>query len=80
MTTIYVTENNTKRYGVTCQNNGCVKLQKFEDVSEDKKFLYKANPMETFLGKSQLCNMTEFSGFQELKIKNYLMEILFYLK
>ena len=31
MTIIYVTENNTKCYGVTFQNNGWIKVQKIED-------------------------------------------------
>ena len=35
-------------------------VQKLKDVSEEKTIIYKANPMETFLGKSQLCDMTEF--------------------
>ena len=36
MTIIYVTENNTERLAVTFKNNGFVKIQKFEDVSDDK--------------------------------------------
>ena len=67
MTIINITENITKRYGVTFQNNGYAKVQKFENISEDKNIIYKVNPMETFLGKSQLCDMTEFS---EAKDKN----------
>ena len=46
---------------MTFQSNGYVKVQKFEDISEDKKIIYKVNPIETFLGKSQVCNMTLFS-------------------
>ena len=30
MTIIYITENNTKRYGVTFQNNEYVKVQKLK--------------------------------------------------
>ena len=62
MTIIYITENNTRRYGVSFQNNGCVKVQKFEDISNDENNIYHVKPMRIFLGKSQLCNMTEFSG------------------
>ena len=40
MTIIYITENNCHRYGVTFRNNGYVKVQKFEDVSDDKKIIY----------------------------------------
>ena len=39
-----------------------IKVQKFEDVSEDKNIIYEVNPMEIFIGKTQLCDMTEFSG------------------
>ena len=68
MTIIYITENNTKHYGVTFQNNGYNKVQKFEDISEDKNIIYKVNPMETILGKSQLCNTTEFSGAEDKEV------------
>ena len=62
MTIKYVSENNTKRYGVTFQNNGCVKVQKFEDISIDEKTIYSVKPMTIFLGKSQVCNMVMFKG------------------
>ena len=63
MTVIYITENNCKCYAVTFQNNGFVQVQQFEDVSEsDTNIIYSINPMETFLGKSQRCTMTAFSG------------------
>ena len=65
MTIIYITENNTKRYGVTFQNNGYVKVQKFEDNSGDKNIIYEVNPTGTFVGKTQLCDMTEFSGAKD---------------
>ena len=62
MTIIYITGNNTTRCGVTFQNNGCVKVQKFEDISNDKNIIYTINPLETFLGKSKSCAMTALSG------------------
>ena len=62
MTIIYVTENICKCYGVTFQNKGWVKVQKLEDISDDENIIYKDNPMETLLGKSQLRDMTAFSG------------------
>ena len=62
MTIIHVTENNTKRYGATFQNNGCVKVRKFEDISNNENTIYSVNPMRLVLGKSQVCNMTMFSG------------------
>ena len=61
MTIIYITENNCECYGVTFKNNGCVKVQKFEDISNDENTIYCVKPMEKILGKSQVCIMTVFS-------------------
>ena len=68
MTILYITENNSKRYRVTFQNNGYVKVQKFEDISNDETTIYSVKPMKTFLGKSQVCNMTMFSGAFDKKV------------
>ena len=68
MTIICVTENNCRCCGVTFENNGMVKLQKLEDFSNNKNIIYEVNPMETFLGKSQLCDMTEFSGAKDKEV------------
>ena len=68
MTIIYITENNTKRYGVTSQNKGWIRVQKIEDVGDDKNIIYEVNPMETFIGKSQLCDMTKFSGAKNKEV------------
>ena len=62
MTIIYIAANNCRCYGVTHKNNGFVKIQKFEDISNDENIIYCVKPMRTFLGKSQVCNMTIFSG------------------
>ena len=62
MTIIYVTEINTKCYGLTFQNNGWIRVQKFEDISDDKNTIYCVKPFEIFLGKSESCMMTAFSG------------------
>ena len=48
---IYLTEKNTERLAVTFKNIGFVKIQKFEDVSDDKNIIYEVNPIETFVGK-----------------------------
>ena len=62
MTIIYVAENNCQCLAVTFKNNGNIRVQKLEDISgDDKNIIYEVNPMEKFIGKSQLCNMTEFS-------------------
>ena len=62
MTIKYVTENNTKCYGVIFQNSGWVKIQKFEDISDEKKTINCVKPLEILLGKSEYCMMTAFSG------------------
>ena len=54
MTVIYVTEYNTKCYGVTFENNGWIKVQKFEDISDDKITIFCVKPLEIFWGKVNL--------------------------
>ena len=68
MTIIYITENNTECYAVTSQNKGWIKVQKIRDVGDDKNIIYEVNPMQIFIGKSQLCNMTEFSGAEDREV------------
>ena len=70
MTIIYVTEYNTKCYGVTLQNNGMVRVQKLKDVHNDENIIFEVNPMETFIGKSHLCEMTKFSGARDNEVFN----------
>ena len=70
MTIIYVTENNCRCYGVSFQNNGYIKVQKFKDISNDENILYKVNPIETFVGKNHLCDITEFSGAEDIAVFN----------
>ena len=65
-----MTENNTKCYGATFQNNGHVRVQKLKDVHDDKNIIFEVNPMETFIGKSHLCRMTEFSGARDDEVFN----------
>ena len=62
MTIIYVTDYNTKCFGVAFQNLGMIKLQKFEDISDDKNNIFCVKPLELFLGKSESCLMTAMSG------------------
>ena len=57
MTVIYLTEYNTRCYLVSFQNNGCVRVQKFGDKSDDESIIYCVKPLETFLGKSAACDM-----------------------
>ena len=41
-----------------------------EDVSQDENIIYEVNPIETFIGKSQLCDMTRFSGAKDKEVFN----------
>ena len=61
MTVAYLTERNTKCYRVTFKIE-CVKVQKFEDISNEENTILNIKRMETFLGKSQACDMTAMSG------------------
>ena len=70
MTIIYITEYNCECYAVTFKNDSCVKVQKFEDISEDRNIIYEFKPIETFIAKSQLCDMTIFSGAKDKQIFN----------
>ena len=68
MTIIYVTECNTKCYGITAQNNEFIRVQKLKDVHDDENIIYEVNPVEIFIGRSQLCNMTKFSGSEDKEV------------
>ena len=79
MIIIYVAENDCQCLAVTFKNNGKIRVQKLEDISgDDKNIIYEVNPMESFVGKSQLCNMIEFSGAEDREVfdgKTILLEI-----
>ena len=62
MTKIFITECKTKCYGVTFENNRWIKVQNFEDISDDKNTIYCVKLLEIFLGKSESCMMTAYSG------------------
>ena len=62
MTVICLTEYNTKCYGVTFQNNGCAKIQKFKVISNDENNKIYIKPLKTFLGKNKVYDMTLMSG------------------
>ena len=70
MTIIFVAENNINCLAVIFKNNGLVRVQKFQDVSDDINIIYEVNPINAFFGKSQLCNMTEFSGAEDKEVLN----------
>ena len=62
MTVLYLTEYNTRCYGVSFQTIGCFNVQKFEDISDDKDNILHIKPLELRLGKSKVCDMTLMSG------------------
>ena len=52
MTVIYLTEYNTRCYGVTFLNTGSIKVQKYNDISDSENIIVYKMPLRTFLGKS----------------------------
>ena len=48
MTFIYLTEFIPRCYGVTFQNNGCIKVQKFGDISTDENNILHVNQYKYF--------------------------------
>ena len=46
---------------MTFQNNGSIKVHKFEDISDNKNTIYCVKPLVIFLRKSESCLMTAFS-------------------
>ena len=74
MTVILLTEYNTRCYGVIFEKIGWIKVQKFEGISNDENKIYCLKPFLTFLGKSEVCEMTI------ILTNRYLKETLFYSK
>ena len=70
MTIIYVCESDCERLAVTTRNKGWVRVQRLEDVSNDDNIIYEVNPKEIFIGKSEDCKMTEFSGARNREVFN----------
>ena len=62
MTVVYLTEYNTRCYGVTFQINGCFNVQKLKDISNHENLILCVKPLKTVLSKSGICNMTCMSG------------------
>ena len=68
MTVTFLTEYNTRCYGVTFQKNGCNKTQKYKEISNHEKNIFCVKPLEMFLGKSKVCAMTLMSGAFEKSV------------
>ena len=61
MIVLYLTEYICGRYAVAVEHNGCVKVQKFENISDDEYNLFYIKPLTTFLVKSEVRDMTMMS-------------------
>ena len=59
---MYLTEYNTRCYGVTFQNDECVKVQKFEVFPDYEKNKSCVKPLRTTLGKTKICEKTNNIG------------------
>ena len=46
---------------LTFGNNGYVKVQKVKDITNSETKVLPVQPLNTFLGKSEVCRMTELS-------------------
>ena len=46
MTIIYITEYNCQSYAVTYRNINQFRVQKKEDIDDDKKIIFEVHPME----------------------------------
>ena len=68
MTVTYLTEYNCTRYAATFENNGCIRVQKFEDIPDYEKNIFCVKPLRTILGKSEICEMTKISRAYDKKI------------
>ena len=53
---------------MTFQNNGWIKVQKIEGISDDKITIVYVKPLEIFLGKSESCSLTTISGSFNKKV------------
>ena len=62
MTIIYITENNCECLAVTVKNNEMIRVQKLEDVSDNKNIIYEVNPLETFIGKDLTEDKKDYDG------------------
>ena len=65
MTVICLTEYNSRRYALTFENDGCVRVQKFEDILENGKKILCVKSLRMTLGESEFCEMTKLSGAKD---------------
>ena len=62
MTVIFLTKYNTRFFDVAFQKNGCIRVQKFKDLSDYENKIFYVKPLKIMLGKSEVCEMTCMSG------------------
>ena len=59
---MHSTASNTRPYGVIFHNSGCIDVRNFEDISNHENIILFVKLLRTFLGKSEVCDMTLLSG------------------
>ena len=63
---------------LTFENNGYVKVQNVKDITNSETKILPVKPLNTFLGKSEFCGMTELSlAFDKTEVdeNTFLLEI-----
>ena len=71
-----LTGKNTKCYGVTIQNNRWYKVENYEVLSDDEKNFFSVKPLEKFLVRSQISDMTLMSGALNKSVFNGISILL----
>ena len=62
MTVLFFADYNIECSGVTFENNGCIKVQKFDNISGREYNIKYLIPLKTILCKREVCDMTLMSG------------------
>ena len=78
MPILFLTEHDTKSYGLKIENNELVKVQTFENIYDDENNILCVKPLETLLGKCEVCNMLLRLGALDKSVingKTILLEI-----
>ena len=77
MTILYLTEHDTKSYGVKIEVDEVVIVQKYKNIFDRGNNILCVKPLKKLLGKCDVTNMLKNLGSLD---KSILVELLFYLK